>query len=202
MARIVVPAHSDHIFWLANNMSEADRDECDALAMGPFRALTDSLNRSAAAWTGMVNDEPVVMFGVTPIDILGGIGSPWLLGTDEARRHAFTFLRLNKQYLPKMLSLFPVLANYVDARHDVAIRWLKWLGFRFDPEPVPYGIWGLPFLRFQMEKAEEFLVEKGPDYVYACNAGSCKPGRLCGRLRHAGICSVPGRELPGPGRAQ
>jgi hypothetical protein len=74
MARIIVPAHSDHIYWLANNMAQADRLEVAAsVGMGPFRALTDSLNRSVAAWTGMVDDSrPVCMFGVTPLDILGG----------------------------------------------------------------------------------------------------------------------------------
>lgn len=154
--RIVVPAHTDHIFWLANNMSEADRDEvAAAVGMGPYRALADSLNRSVAAWTGMAGDSiPVCMFGVTPVDILGGIGSPWLLGTNDVRRYAFTFLRLNRQYIPKMLSLFPLLVNYVDARHEVAIKWLKWLGFKFDPEPVPYGIWDFPFYRFHMEKSD------------------------------------------------
>jgi hypothetical protein len=153
MARIIVPAHSDHIFWLANNMSEADRDEvAAAVGMGPFRALADSLERSVAAWTGMVDDaRPVCMFGVTPLDILGGIGSPWLLGTDEVKKYGLAFLKLSRGYVPRMLDLFPVLVNYVDVRHEVAIKWLKWLGFKFDPEPVSYGIWGLPFYRFEMK---------------------------------------------------
>jgi len=134
-------------------MRQPDRAEVAAAAgMGPFRALSDSLQRSAAAWTGMVNDEPVCMFGVTPVDILGGVGSPWLLGTNEVERYAITFLRLNKGYVAKMLELFPHLQNYVDVRNGMSIRWLKWLGFRFDPEPVPYGIWGLPFYRFHMQK--------------------------------------------------
>jgi hypothetical protein len=152
MAKVIVPAHTDHLFWLASNMSEADRDECMAsVGLGPYRALADSLERSVAAWTGMVDDSrPVCMFGVSPMDILGGVGSPWLLGTPEIRKHAKTFLRLNRQYVPRMLDLFPVLVNYVDARHTVAIRWLKRLGFLFDPEPVAYGLWGLPFYRFEM----------------------------------------------------
>lgn len=154
MARIIVPAHSDHIFWLANNMSAADRNEvAAAVGLGPYRALADSLNRSVAAWTGMVGDSrPVCMFGVTPIDILAGVGSPWLLGTDEIEKCAITFLRLCKGHAAKMLELFPHLVNYVDARHEVAIRWLKWLGFKFDTESVPYGIWGMPFFRFEMKK--------------------------------------------------
>ncbi len=151
MNKIVVQAHTDHIFWLANNMARADREECEAVGMGPFKALSESLERSAAAWTGMVGDSrPVCMFGVTPMDILAGVGSPWLLGTEELQKYAVTFLKLNRQYLAKMLDLFPHLVNYVDARHTRAIRWLKWLGFRFDPEPVPYGIWKMPFYRFEI----------------------------------------------------
>ncbi len=149
----VVPAHPDHIFWLANNIRRADRDEVAAEGgRGPLAALRDSLAASIAAWTGAVGDRPVCMFGVCPIDILGGIGSPWLLGTDEIKRYALSFLRLNKQYLPKMLELFPRLVNYVDVRNTVSIRWLKWLGFKLDPEPVPYGIWGMPFYRFEMKR--------------------------------------------------
>jgi len=173
----IVPAHTDHIFWLASNMSKADRDECQAGGLGPFRALSDSLERSVAAWTGMVetpvmSDEcgvmngkraadsssfithhsslrPVCMFGVTPLDILGGIGSPWLLGTEEVKRYGLTFLRFNKKYIPVMLELFPRLVNYVDVRNEISVRWLKWLGFRFDAAPVPYGPFGMPFYRFE-----------------------------------------------------
>ncbi len=152
MNRYVVAAHRDHIFHIANHMAKADVEECAALGMGPYRALEDSLNRSAAAWTGMVDQTPVCMFGVCPIDILAGVGSPWLLGTDEIRRHAKTFMRLNKLYVPRMLELFPFLVNWVDARHDTAIRWLKWLGFEFDREPVEYGVRKMPFYRFHMEK--------------------------------------------------
>ncbi|MGO9410038.1 MAG: hypothetical protein ACLQCB_04720 [Spirochaetia bacterium] len=154
MTRIVVPAHHDHIFYLAEHMAEADRDEVTAaVGMGPYPALEDSLERSVVAWTGMVDfDRPVCMFGVSPIDILGGVGSPWLLGTGELPRHAKTFMRLNKEYLLRMLELFPHLENWVDARHVVAIRWLKWLGFRFDEEPVPYGPFKLPFFRFHIER--------------------------------------------------
>ena len=154
MNRYVVPAHRDHIFYLANNMAEADRREVNAaVGLGPYQALEDSLNRSVAAWTGMVGDSrPVCMFGVCPIDILGGVGSPWLLGTDEISRHAKTFLKLNRLYVPKMLELFPRLVNYVDARHETAIRWLKWLGFRFEENPVAYGPFKLPFFGFHMEK--------------------------------------------------
>jgi len=151
MARIIVPAHYDHLFWLASNIRKADRDEVGALGMGPYRALADSLARSIVAWTGLVDDRPVCMWGVTPMDILLGIGSPWLLGADDLPKYAMTFLRLNKGYVANMLELFPTLVNFVDVRNELSIKWLKWLGFEFDSEPVAYGVWKRPFLRFSME---------------------------------------------------
>ncbi len=153
MARIIVPAHSDHLFWLANNMAQADRDEVEAgSGKGPFRALRDSMERSVVAWTALVNDEPVCMFGVTPMDILAGVGSPWLLGTDKVRESPVTMIKLNREYIPKMLELFPRLVNFVDLRHVVSIRWLRRLGFEFDPEPVAYGPFDMMFYRFHMER--------------------------------------------------
>jgi hypothetical protein len=153
MEKIVVKAHRDHIPYLAEHMAAADAEEVRAaVGLSPYRGLEDSLNRSIVAWTGTVDGRPVCMFGVSPIDILCGIGSPWLLGTDEIRQHAKTFMKLNRDYIPKMLSLSPSLVNWVDARHETAIRWLKWLGFTFDMYPQPYGLFKLPFLRFHMEK--------------------------------------------------
>jgi hypothetical protein len=152
MNRYVIPAQLDHLAYVASNMARADIEEVAALGMGPYRALRDSFDRSAVSWTGMVDEMPVCVFGVCPVDILAGIGSPWLLGTEKIKKHAKTFLKLNREYVPKMLEMFPTLMNIVYARHVRAIAWLKWLGFRFDPEPIPVGVWGEDFYRFHMEK--------------------------------------------------
>ncbi len=154
MNRFIVPAHIDHVDYIARNMSDADRAEVAAsVGISPREALVQSLEASVLAWTGMVGDSrPVCMYGVSPIDILGGVGSPWLLGTGDLPRHAKTFLKFNREYIPKMLEVFPVLVNWVDARHVAAIRWLNRLGFQFDVEPVAYGPWGMPFYRFEMER--------------------------------------------------
>ena len=44
---------------------------------------------------------------------------------------------------------YSLLINFVDARHGVAIRWLKWLGFKVFPAK-PFGPDKLPFHRFEM----------------------------------------------------
>ncbi len=148
-----MPAKWDHIHYIAEHMSEADRNEvAAAVGIPPSDALYDSWVASVVCWTGMVDERPVCMFGVSAVDILGGVGAPWLLGTDDLPRHAKTFLRLNREYIPKMLDVFPALINWVDVRHVVAIRWLRRLGFEFDAQPVVYGPWGMEFYRFTMEK--------------------------------------------------
>ena len=147
--RIVVPAHPDHIFYLANHMAEDDCRECEAGGFGPYRALKDSLDMSVAAWTGMVGDMPVVMFGVTPWNgILSGKGSPWLLGTDELKNHKIYFLKRNREFLEKMQVLFPELSGVVDIRHRRGIRWLRWLGFTVGPDILGLGPCAMPFYRF------------------------------------------------------
>jgi hypothetical protein len=133
-------------------MRQSDRDECAAGGLTAQRALEGSFEISARAWTALVNDEPVCMFGVTPLDILGGIGSPWLLAAAEFKKHYVTFIRLSKEYLEKELEIFPHLVNFVDARNTLPARWLKWLGFKFDHKPVPYGPFGMPFYRFELKR--------------------------------------------------
>lgn len=150
----VVPAELDHIAWVAEHMREADAREVEASAgYLPFDALVCSFDASVHAWTGMIGDYPICMFGVSTVDFLAGIGCPWLLGTDYVERNAQAFLRRSKPYLSKMLGTFPRLINYVDARNELSIRWLRWLGADIDLQPVPYGVSRLPFYRFEIRSA-------------------------------------------------
>ena len=149
---LVVPATLDHAAYIASHMRKADLEEVAAASgRGPFAALRDSLKVASLSWTGMVNDVPACMFGVGVIDILGGIGSPWLLGTDLVERNAVAFLRRSKGCVEQMTGLFPYLYNYVDARNTLSIKWLRWLGFEMARAPVPYGIWGMPFYCFSLQ---------------------------------------------------
>ena len=148
----IVKATYEHAEMMAPFVREADRDELWATCLiTPLRALTVSVEASAKAWTGFINDEPICMFGVSPISILGGVGAPWMIGTYGIYRHAKTLLSHSKRCLDEMLESYPVLMNYVDARNKAAIRWLRWLGFTIY-EPEPWGILKLPFHRFEMRR--------------------------------------------------
>lgn len=148
----IVPAEAEHITAIAPKVREADRQELWATAcMKPIDALICSYAVSKLAWTGLVDGEPVCMFGVAPASLLTSTGRPWMIGTDLIDRYSTTFLRRCKGRVREMLRYYQSLENYVDLRNERAIRWLDWLGFEFEG-PYPYGVLKLPFMRFTMER--------------------------------------------------
>jgi len=142
----------DHINELAETMSQADRDEVWATShRSPLESLLFSSTMSGDTTTGLADGEVVCIFGVSPISIISGSGSPWLLGSDLIREHFRVFLRGNKEWMKIQQEKWDTLSNHVDARNTLAIRWLKWMGFDFD-EAKPYGPDKMPFHRFSWEQ--------------------------------------------------
>ena len=113
--------------------------------------LETGLRTSTFACAGIINGEVVTIFGVAPASMIGGNGIPWLVGTDALEEYQRTFLRRCGKVVNAMLAVYPYLENYVDARNHTARIWLHWLGFTIE-EPQPFGIHGLPFHRFHMER--------------------------------------------------
>lgn len=148
----VVPARPIHIRRIARNLRAADRAELAALGREPLAALALSLRRSKRAWTIMSPDgQPIAMFGVGDVNILAGVGSPWMLGTAEIERHVMIFLRHCPYWVGQLLEDYTVLRNCVDDRNRLSIRWLKWLGFTMS-EPVAFK--GHLFRMFEMRADE------------------------------------------------
>lgn len=147
----VIPATVEHARALAPHMRVADAAEVWASGrLSPLEALERSLALSPLAWTGRVDGEPACLFGAASASLLGGDGVPWLLGSDLIEQYQSAFLRRNRGYIRQMQAVFPVLRNMVDARNEVSIRWLRWLGFTIEPA-VPFGPFGLPFHPFILE---------------------------------------------------
>lgn len=146
----VIPATPEHAADLAPRLRHADADEVWASGRyRPAEALRLSLGLSLMAWTGLVDDVPMCIFGVSPVSLMSGHGAPWMLGAEGLERHAVPFLRRNRAYVAEMLALCPRLENHVDARNALSIRWLRWLGFTIHPA-APFGPFGVPFHRFTM----------------------------------------------------
>lgn len=144
------PLREGDIEALLANMRQPDRDEVEAAGQDVENGVISSVQMSAMCWAAEINGRLACLFGVAPISLLGGVGAPWLLGTDVLDRHPRALIRNTGPYLDAMRSAFPHLVNYVDARNTRSIRWLKALGFRFQPAQ-PYGPRGFAFHRFEME---------------------------------------------------
>lgn len=143
-------ADFDDVELIAANAREADVLELAAVGSDPATAMYKGLVMSTHAWTGLVNGVPVCMFGVAPRSVLSGRGYPWMIGSRLLERYAVTFIRRCMPQVQKMRDSYNLLENYVDARNELAIRWLMWLGFTIQPA-APYGLNGEPFHRFLME---------------------------------------------------
>lgn len=143
----IIPATSD----IASRLEMRDADVSEVMASSgrnPMDALQDSVRVSTECWAAMIGEKPIAIFGVGPLNVLNGIGSPWMLGSDELVSHAFYVLRVSRPYVERMHQVYPVLFNLVDSRNIVSQRWLKWLGFHLY-EPIPYGPYGVPFRPFE-----------------------------------------------------
>lgn len=145
------PTTPEDILACSVSIRAADRAECWAAAKWePEEALWVGLAVSDPCLTALVDGSVVCIFGVVPVSILGGRGSPWLIGTDLLERHALIFLRQSRACIAQWSQEYALLSNYVDARNTAAMRYLRWLGFTLAPA-APFGPLGLPFHRFIME---------------------------------------------------
>lgn len=135
---------------LAANLRPADLAECQAYGREDIAAgIASSVNRSMLCWTGLVDGELAAIIGVAPINVMGGIGSPWMLGTPVLDQHSRVLVRRTPEYIAKMLNAFPHLVNFVHAKNTTSVRWLRRLGFTLHAAQ-PFGALGEPFHPFEM----------------------------------------------------
>ena len=128
-------------------MRQIDRDECRAMGHTPWQALFEAKQHSALCWTGAVNDRPEAMFGVVSGSAVTGLGHPWFLGSDIARRQQRAFLQLAPQYIERIEAVFPRLDGYVSTRNVASLRWLRYMGFKLEIDTV-FNMRGEPMIRF------------------------------------------------------
>jgi hypothetical protein len=132
------------------NLRPADLAECEAYGDRDIReSIRGSAARSLLCWTAFVDGELAAIIGCAPISVMGGIGSPWMLGTPVLDRHSRILVRRTPGYIAQMLRAFPHLVNFVHAKNTTSVRWLRRLGFTLH-EAVPFGARGDLFHPFEM----------------------------------------------------
>jgi len=146
----VLPATGFHAAYVASRMREAEQVEVWAGShFSPDSAVEDSVRHSPQAFAAVVNGATMGIFGVRPVSHLLGVGIPWLLTTGEVDRHPRAFLRLCRQILPGFRARWPLLMNFIHARHVRSVAWAERLGFTvFDPAPL--GVDGEDFRKIEL----------------------------------------------------
>lgn len=117
--------------------------------------LLDGIERSAkTCWTAFLGDKLLMLGGAAPgaqgvLPIVQGV--PWMLASETMTRRGGALTAAARRYLALMHARYPLLANYVDARHTASIRWLRRLGFTVAEQAMPAGPYGMPFHSFWKE---------------------------------------------------
>jgi hypothetical protein len=136
--------------YIGLNLRRSDVDEVKAShGHAPVEAAVASVMCSRFAYCGLADGAPFYLFGMRDGTAVDRRGVVWGLGTDQVMRYAKSFWPASVNFVAFCRGQAERLENHVDVRNRVSIVWLKRLGFRFE-EPKPYGVAGLPFMRFWM----------------------------------------------------
>lgn len=113
-------------------LRRADNDELAAQNRDPFDALHDSYMASKPhVFTIVVDGKPAGVFGVGQGPTMHH-GVPWMLGNEKLLKIPRDLVVIGREWINYLNGIYPHLENWVDARNDVSIRWLKAMDFVFD----------------------------------------------------------------------
>jgi len=113
----------------------------------PYEALVLCYESSEECNT--IIDESGEIIGIFGFNIVSDLlASPWLLGSDEIKTIGRDVIKVSNEWVRDLNLKYPVLYNYVDEHNEVAIRWLRSLGFTFVRLIPDHGVGKKPFYEF------------------------------------------------------
>jgi hypothetical protein len=149
----IVPASLDYTAYLAPRLRALDLAEIQAASgRAPANVLAESLDRALEARVALLDGRPIAIWGLGTLSMMLGPGVPWMVASPEIASVGARFLRESRRQVATMLERYTVLTNFVDARNEPAIRYLRWLGFTLGAA-TPWGHAALPFHPFTMRRA-------------------------------------------------
>ena len=144
----VRPATAADAHYLAPRLREEDRAEGVAMfGMEPLPLLLGGV-LGGRAWVGVMDDNPLGIYGVASSHVEEGVGHPWMVATPSLIKHQISFLKQSPAAVAQLQDGYHTLTNLVDERNTVHIRWLKWCGFSIVRRFPEFGFEKRPFLQF------------------------------------------------------
>lgn len=130
----IVESEIRHAKELSLTMRHKDKIEAKALGLDPTRGVFYAYRHAVIKRTGLVDGKVGAMWGVHG-EFLSNTGRPYLITSPEVLRMSpIRFAKIYKREAQEMLSVFPILENYVDASYEEAVRLLQLVGFDITEE--------------------------------------------------------------------
>jgi hypothetical protein len=107
--------------------------------------LDSCLALATHIWVGQINGEVVCACGLIPPSLLAEEAYLWLYHTPLVEQYKFTFVRYSQLVMEAMLEVYPKIVGLTDRHERSSIRWLKWLGAKFNDtgeDYIPFQIVG------------------------------------------------------------
>ena len=138
--------------YIADHLKKEDFAEIvGATGVGPRREIDFCCRYSEWSMVALIDEKPVAVFGIRPVDPINRIGVVFLLTTEETLRHKIMTGRETKRAMRYFLEDWEMLYNYCDEGNKLVLRWLKFLGAKIYPAE-PYGFFGRPYHRFEFTR--------------------------------------------------
>ncbi len=144
------PATVEDAIALAQDLRAEDEAEIRALTgREPGEALVNGIRYSDLPIAIMDDDHRILgMFGAVSVSDTPRLGVVWMLASPKILNHRRRFAKESRQWIEALQTHYDILANVVDERNAVHIRWLQWCGFTFINRHPEYGVEKLPFIEF------------------------------------------------------
>lgn len=124
-----IEADVRHARLIAGSMRPRDVDEVRAgWNREPLEAMREALSASYFARTMFCGFEPLLMYGLAPLTVIGGSARVWLFSSAAIDRHPRAFVRGCRDALPEFFQHCNLATNLIDISDEPAMRWMKWLG--------------------------------------------------------------------------
>lgn len=121
-----------HVVAVCEALREREREQFAKMSQTPEHLITQEVARSLVSYTGLVNEQPVVMWGARSAGILSEEAYIWLIGTERLTKCPITFLRHSGEAVGLLRQHFKVLHGHVFVDFGCSIKWIEWLGFRLE----------------------------------------------------------------------
>lgn len=128
-----------HAFELAFKLRQIDMFEVAMMGHDPLYALVTPFRFTrdgVKTYTVLKNKEVLAMFGVVSTKNNPKRGAVWMLSSEKLDKDWLYFTKRTKKWVDYFLADYDYVHNYISKENKTGIKWLKWLGFSFNPKKI------------------------------------------------------------------